>query len=246
MEYLNGISNSSNVNDSKAKLFIWLSFFSIAMGVLEAIVVIYMRKLYYPEGFNFPLKEIEPAIGLAEFIREAATIVMLFSVGFITGRNRNDRFLYFIFCFGIWDLVYYLFLKLFLDWPSSVFDWDILFLIPFPWVGPVLAPCIVSITMIGVAVLFFANDIKLSKRNVGLLLTGCLVIIYTFCVDYIHLISNSNSRGWVPGSDRSLFSEINNYIPQHYNWLLFFIGEGFILAAVLLSFLHQRSKSGVT
>ena len=146
------ISNDNRKDSlSKIKRLMWLTFFSIAMGVLEAIVVIYLRKLYYPNGFNFPLKVIEPSIGLAEFLREAATIVMLFSVGFIAGTKKSDRFLYFIFCFGIWDLIYYLFLKLFLDWPSSFYDWDILFLIPIPWVGPVLAPCIIAMTMIFIA-----------------------------------------------------------------------------------------------
>lgn len=43
---------------------------------------------------------------------------------------------------------YYVFLKLTLNWPQSLLTWDILFLIPVPWVGPVLAPVICSLTMI--------------------------------------------------------------------------------------------------
>ena len=32
-----------------------LTLFSIAMGLLEAVVVMYLRELYYPAGFAFPL-----------------------------------------------------------------------------------------------------------------------------------------------------------------------------------------------
>ena len=33
-----------------------VAIFAIAMGFLEAVIVIYLRKIYYPLGFNFPLK----------------------------------------------------------------------------------------------------------------------------------------------------------------------------------------------
>src|SRR4051812_35804258 len=122
----------------------WLTIFSVAMGYLEGAVVIYLRKLYYPEGFSFPLKVMDASTGAVEFLREAATLFMFLSVAALCGKNLKERFAWFCFCFGVWDLVYYAVLKLALNWPLSWFEWDILFLIPVPWVGPVLAPCIVS------------------------------------------------------------------------------------------------------
>ena len=31
-----------------------LIIFAVSMGFLEAIVVVYIRELYYPDGFRFP------------------------------------------------------------------------------------------------------------------------------------------------------------------------------------------------
>ena len=93
--------------------FFWLAFFSIAMGFLEGAVVIYLRKIYYPDGFDFPLNIIQNDIALVEFLREAATLMMLITIGVIAGSNRTERLLFFCYCFGIWDLVYYAVLKIF-------------------------------------------------------------------------------------------------------------------------------------
>jgi hypothetical protein len=63
------------------KKLIWISLFAIAMGFLETAVVIYLRLIYYPGGFEFPLKPIEPAIAKVEFMREMATVIMLVATG---------------------------------------------------------------------------------------------------------------------------------------------------------------------
>src|SRR3954466_7524604 len=133
------------------RTMLWVSAYAIAMGVLEAAVVIYLRKLYFPGGFRFPMNMIGGDIVVVELWRELATVVMLASIGALAGRTRSERFALFIYAFGLWDLVYYGFLKLTLGWPESVFTWDILFLLPIPWFGPVLAPCLVALTMCGIA-----------------------------------------------------------------------------------------------
>lgn len=208
-----------------------MAIFSIAMGFLEAAVVIYLRKLYYAEGFKFPLTMIPPDVALVEFMREAATLVMLISIGVVAGKNNFDRFLCFIFCFGVWDLAYYAGLKLFLDWPASFMDWDILFLIPVPWVGPVIAPCIVSLTMIIIACIFVGNKYRFKKPNMFFMIAGSIVIIYSFCEDYVKLIMSKGYQCWTPGSGKALFSEINDYVPSHYDWMTFLFGELLILFA---------------
>ena len=141
------------------RLFLWLTLFSIAMGFFESAVVVYLRAIYYPNGFNFPLINMNPAIAITELGREAATIVMLAGIGIVAGKNNTQRFAWFLYCFAIWDIFYYVFLKVLLNWPESLFTWDILFLIPLPWVGPVICPCIISLSMILLSViLVYFND----------------------------------------------------------------------------------------
>ena len=126
---------------------VWVGVFAIAFAFVESSVVVYLRALYYPDGFSFPLQELPAGHLLVEVIREAATIVMLAAVAFIAGTSRWERFGQFLFAFGIWDLAFYLWLKVILDWPASFVEWDILFLIPLPWIGPVIAPVLVALLM---------------------------------------------------------------------------------------------------
>jgi hypothetical protein len=83
-------------------------------------------------------------IAIVEFWREVATIVMLIGIGYLSGKNFAQRFAYFMLSFAIWDVFYYVFLYLTIGWPLTIADWDILFLIPMPWIGPVWAPCLIS------------------------------------------------------------------------------------------------------
>ncbi|MFH1734981.1 MAG: hypothetical protein ABIE92_09740 [bacterium] len=128
-----------------------MTLFAIAMAYLEATVVVYLRMLYYPDGFDFPLMPTPPMVMFIELGREAATIIMLVAVGIIAGRSKIERFAYLIFAFGIWDIMYYVWLKVQIGWPDSLLTWDILFLIPTIWAGPVIAPVLVSLTMIWAA-----------------------------------------------------------------------------------------------
>jgi hypothetical protein len=124
-----------------------LFVFGVAMAYFEAAVVVYLRGLFYPEGFSFPLKLIPRDILVVELFRELATIIMLATVGIISGKRFWERFGYFMFLFGVWDIFYYVWLKATIDWPSSLVEWDVLFLIPVPWIGPVIAPAAVAVTM---------------------------------------------------------------------------------------------------
>ena len=116
-------------NDNLNLKIFWITIFGIAMGFAEAAVVVYLRAIYYPEGFSFPLKILTDYKIMIEVLREIATLFMLLSVAFFAGRKFWERFAYFILPFGIWDIFYYIWLKVLIDWPSSMFDWDILFLI---------------------------------------------------------------------------------------------------------------------
>ncbi|MBN2481771.1 MAG: hypothetical protein JXB19_08530, partial [Bacteroidales bacterium] len=130
------------------KTWIWLTLFSIAMGFMESAVVVYIREISYPEGFDFPLVPMDNTLEVTEILREAATMIMLLAAGYLGGRTLSERFTWFLYCFAIWDIFYYVFLKLLLGWPASFMTWDILFLIPVAWTGPVITPVIISLTMI--------------------------------------------------------------------------------------------------
>ncbi|MBI4161508.1 MAG: hypothetical protein HY509_03580 [Acidobacteria bacterium] len=124
-----------------------LFLFAAAMAFVEAAVVTYLR-LHYPEAFRLPAVAIPPFTYAVEIGREVATLVMLWAVARVASADRWEGFLHFCFLFGVWDLFYYLWLRVLIGWPESLLTWDILFLIPVPWVAPVLAPVIVSLTLV--------------------------------------------------------------------------------------------------
>lgn len=221
-----------------------LTIFSVAMGYLECAVVIYLRRIYYPEGFDFPLKPIEMNIGITEIIREAATLVMLVGAGILAGRTKTERFGFFLYSFAIWDIFYYGFLKLSIGWPASLLTWDILFLIPVTWVGPVIAPVINSLTMLVFAVMisYFTDknhNTGINKPEWGLLIAGSLVMILSYTLDYIRFMS------WDPVSSglsdqSSIIERAAGYIPRSFSWWIFILGE--ILLLIALQLFYTRNN----
>ena len=184
-------------------------------------MVEYLRAIYYPldkGGFQFPVLTLEQitALGndhwvrlLIELGRELCTLIMLMSVGIMAGQNRREAWAHFVLAFGVWDISFYLWLKLFLNWPPGLMTWDLLFLIPVPWVGPVLAPIMVSATMI------FAGVVVLRRESKGkpvaarwtdwiLLIAGGGIVIISFCWDYKNII--------------------NGGLPNPFQWPLFLVG----------------------
>jgi len=226
---------------------LWITFFSVAMGFLESAVVIYLRKLYYTHGFAFPLTPMPNDISVVEIWREAATIVMLLAVGILAGTNRAEKFAWFTLAFAVWDIFYYIFLYIFIGWPQSFLTWDILFLIPVPWVGPVITPVIIAMTMIlyGLSVVFYSGrgvDVTIKMREALLLLCGSLVVIIAFTKDYMQqngdiLYTNIRKGG-------SLFTDLANYVPKNFDWLIFSAGEVLILLAWVLYIRRMRLAAG--
>lgn len=146
-----------------------LIIFGSAFGYVEAAVVYYLRDLLnfhiaynvanYKTVLNLGfITFVKPTsahvvlvnshITTVEVFRETATIIMLVCVAYVAGATRRQRLGAFLVSFACWDIMYYVFLKVLDNWPSSLFTKDVYFLIPVTWVGPVITPLIISIVLL--------------------------------------------------------------------------------------------------
>jgi len=220
---------------------LWLLVFAAAMGFLEAIVVVYLRELFYPQGFGFPLVPIPSDILRAELVREAATLVMLFSLAAVSKRGFYPRLAIFLFAFGAWDVFYYVGLKAFLGWPPSLLTWDVLFLMPVAWLAPVLAPLINSLTMAAMGMLIMClirtrGMVKAGATAWVLILAGSCVIFVSYTWDYGSLILGGgflSDFAGLPENERFL-EAVSGHVPRDFNWPAFSAGEGMILLGMWL------------
>jgi len=194
--------------------------FAIAMAYLEAAVVVYLRKIYYPDGFHFPLVDVSRSILLIEIGREVATIIMLYAAAKMLAVKRQELISYFLYTFGIWDIFYYVWLKILLNWPSSLLDWDVLFLIPLPWLGPILAPLLISLSFITASLVILRYEstehpLRFNNWEIVCVIISAVVIIISFLTE--------------------LKSIILVQPPQHYHWFIFTAG----LALSLVIFIRK-------
>lgn len=195
-----------------------LLLFGTAFGYLEAAVVSYLRMLheparqrYYPgrpSSQLFPLltlDQLRAASGeqqqllLIEIGREAATLLMLAGVALAVARNAGQWMAAFVIAFGAWDITFYVFLKVLLGWPASLLTWDILFLIPVPWVGPVLAPVLVSAAMIAAGTWHLRREARGAPVPIGAahwagMFAGAGVIVVSFAMDYRYIMAGGMPR----------------------------------------------------
>jgi hypothetical protein len=225
---------------------LWLIVFSIAMGYLESSVVVYLHRLYYPEGFGFPLKPFPENLALTEIFRETATLIMLVSVAWISGRNFRQRLAFFMICFATWDLFYYIFLKALSGWPESLFTWDILFLIPTIWAGPVIAPVLVSITLLFLAgTLLYNRNTTISRRkriySHLLILCGFMLIFISFTLGFFRFAISRMALHELLMVNLNA-AVVQQYNPKVFDWLVFFSGEFVLIAGVCFCFFPGKNK----
>lgn len=123
--------------------------YAIAMAWLEAACVLYIRTLVDRlEPYQAHPLPMNATLGNVELWREAATLVMIATMALLAGRTWRRRAGYAALAFGVWDIFYYVFLRLMCGWPRTLLDWDVLFLLPLPWWGPVLAPISIALLLI--------------------------------------------------------------------------------------------------
>jgi hypothetical protein len=223
-----------------------LLLFGVSFGYVEAAVVVYLRALYEPIHQRLhpdrAPDDLFPVIRLdqlraegpehmhrlaVELAREAMTLLLLAAVALAAARNFRQWFAAFLIAFGVWDLFFYASLKVLLGWPDSLLTWDLLFLLPVPWVGPVLAPVLVALSMVGSGTVVWWRESRgrplcLGRGHWAAVVAGGCLIVLAFCWD---------SRNILDGG-----------LPNPFPWPLFGLGEGLAVAG----FLHAWLGAGET
>ena len=208
--------------------------FAIGMAWVEAASVYYLRAMtdrIEPYQQNpLPMRGV---LGPVELVREASTLVMLFTVGALAGRTWRQWLGYTAIAFGVWDILYYVFLRVICDWPKSLFDWDILFLLPLPWWGPVLAPVCIALLMI----VWGTLASQVTDRNPATSLTwavwglnglGIALALYLFMADSLRTVHQ--------GLDAT-----RQVLPTPFNWSMFCVALTLMAMPVAQRLLKSRA-----
>ena len=211
--------------------------FAVAMAWVEAASVFYIRTLVDRiEPYQTNPLPIDGALGNVELWREASTLVMLTTLGMLAGRTWRRRAGYAALAFGVWDIFYYVFLRLISGWPRTLLDWDILFLLPLPWWGPVLAPVTIALVMIvwgTLATRSGADDAVNTPWTWTLAWAGIVVALAVFMIDAW--------RALPQGRDAVL-----RVLPTTFNWPLFSVAVLLMASPALQHIAFATMKKAVT
>ncbi len=211
------------------KRIFYVSLFAVAMAYVEAAVVIYLRELYYPADILniFPAKLFSMFDLYVELGREIATLVMLFAVGMMSTDNFKKGLMGFLYAWGVWDIFYYIWLYISIGWPRSLFEWDILFLIPVPWFGPVITPVLIALLFV-----IFPGYLLFRDKNPSFRLSSVLLIISGGLFDFYSFIEISLKTLKFEGKEGFI-----GLIPSGFNWPVYIVG----LVLLLYGFKNMTS-----
>lgn len=156
-------------------------------------MVVYIRRIYGISDLIIDIPPFDPILAPIEVGRELATLIMLLAVGWAVGKSLQSRLGFAFIIFGVWDIFYYIWLRLFIGWPNSLFSPDILFLIPLPWWGPVIAPMLIACLMVTGGILAVISGdkgrkIKFSVFDWTTLISGVLIMLYSFMEDALSIM----------------------------------------------------------
>ena len=216
---------------------VWLVVVVFASGMawVEAAAVYYIRALVDRiEPYQANPLPIDGVLGPVELVREAATLVMLGTVGILAARTWYTRLGYTAIAFGVWDILYYVFLHLISGWPRSLFDWDILFLLPLPWWGPVLAPVSIALLMIvwGTLATQFSDRGAATSFTWTVCVSSCLGIVIA-----LYVFMSDSLRAVAQGLDVT-----NAALPTSFNWPVFCVA--LVLLATPVASAGWRIRTG--
>jgi hypothetical protein len=180
-------------NHERRLAYVTAGILALAFGWIEASAVVYLREIAvreaslagasYLPNLQVTLLSLPGYLVSLEMAREVCTILLLGAVAWLAGRCPADRAGAFLLSFGLWDLAYYGVLRLVVGWPDGPSAWDILFLIPLPWVAPVWAPITVAtIFVVAGSYLFWTPDKarRYGWVDAGVLATSVLLTIAAF------------------------------------------------------------------
>jgi len=203
-----------------------VALYAIGMAWVESAVVTYLRVMIGRVD-PYQVNPLPISVGLdwVELGREVATLLMLWTVGWLAGKTWRSRCGYALLAFGVWDIFYYVFLVPMTGWPQSLLDWDVLFLLPLPWWGPVLAPMLISLLLILGGALAAARDhfqkTAWPRWWTWLLnVTGVGLALYTFMTDALRSL---------PGGEAA----VRQVLPASFNWPLFLVSLALLAAPVV-------------
>ena len=205
--------------------------FAIAMAWVEAASVFYIRTLVDRiEPYQANPLPIDGALGNVELWREAATLVMLGTVGLLAGRTRRCRAGYAALAFGVWDIFYYVFLRPMSGWPRTLLDWDILFLLPLPWWGPVMAPLSIAVVMIlwGTLATQSRSEAPPVRWPWALGWSGIAIALAIFMIDAWRALPNGREA-------------VLHALPTVFNWPLFWLALLLMATPVLHLLVGRRA-----
>jgi hypothetical protein len=135
--------------------------------------------------------------------------------------------------FGIWDIFYYIFLVPMCGWPRSLLDWDILFLIPLPWWGPVISPVLIAALMIIGGTFITQIDepnAPFMPRLWSMIVAsiGAMLALYIFMTDALRVANQG-------------VHVIRATLPTAFNWNLFIVALA-LMAAPIVNMIWQLGR----
>lgn len=203
---------------------VWLTLFSIAMAHVEAALVVHLRTIYYPADplSIFPLNIMSSRDLGIELAREFATVIMILSVALLSEKGFTRIFAAFVYVFGLWDIFYYIWLKLMIGWPQSWLEWDVLFLIPWPWFGPWITPALIALMFVlwGAWTLSQKTERRFTTMPTALFTAGAVLALAAFLLPGLPLLAGGTQA-------------FRDFTPTEFAWPLFSIGYVLMLAGLL-------------
>ena len=224
-----------------------MAVLAAGLAFTEASVVVYLREvlvprrvIHFPEAVREPLPllsydELQGNTELTgddhshllftETAREITPLLVLLAAAVGFRRRRGEGAGFFLLGFAAWDILYYLALKILMDWPASLQTWDVLYLIPVPWVAPVWAPLAVSATLlIGGLILVCRPQRRISRRG-------------RVCARLAMLVG----AALVLGSFVLRWREAVGSVPRAFDWTWFL--AGWVLGTVGLLWMATRPST---
>ena len=216
------------------RTLLWLTLFAVAMAHVEAALVVHLRELYYPDDPRtiFPLNLLSHRDLAIELARELATVLMILSVAALARRHFGGRFAAFLFVFGLWDIFYYIWLRVMIGWPTAWWEWDVLFLIPWPWFGPWLTPVLIAALFVvwGGWTLTREPAPAWSRATATLFGVGAVIGVAAFLVPGAPLLSGGEEA-------------FRGFTPNGFPWAVYWLGLSLMAAGLLITSFKSRRET---